>query len=77
MELFPGGHLSRRQFLAGTGAAAAGLSLIPSSTWSYEAAKLNFYNWDTYIGETTLKDFTEVSGINAVSYTHLTLPTKA
>ena len=64
MELFPGGHLSRRQFLAGTGAAAAGLSLIPSSTWSYEAAKLNFYNWDTYIGETTLKDFTEVSGIN-------------
>lgn len=64
MKLFPGGQLSRRQFLAGTGAAAAGLSLIPSNTWSYEAAKLNFYNWDTYIGETTLKDFTEVSGIN-------------
>ena len=64
MKLFPGGHLSRRQFLAGTGAVAAGLSFIPTQIWSNEMAKLNFYNWDTYIGETTLKDFKVASGIN-------------
>ena len=28
-----------------------------------EEPKLNFYNWDTYIGETTLDDFKEASGI--------------
>jgi len=28
-----------------------------------EEKKLNFYNWDTYIGETTLEDFNEASGI--------------
>ena len=64
MKLFPGRRLSRRQFLAGTGAVAAGLSLIPSSTWPYQVSKLNFYNWDTYIGETTLKDFKMASGID-------------
>lgn len=29
-----------------------------------EEAKLNFYNWDTYIGETTLADFKEASGVD-------------
>ena len=29
-----------------------------------EEAKLNFYNWDTYIGETTLADFKGASGID-------------
>ncbi len=28
-----------------------------------EEKKLNFYNWDTYIGETTLDDFGKASGI--------------
>jgi spermidine/putrescine transport system substrate-binding protein len=27
-------------------------------------AKLNFYNWDTYIGETTLEDFKGASGVD-------------
>ena len=54
--------LTRRNFLAATGAAAAGFSL-PSSVFGQEEKKLNFYNWDTYIGETTLADFRKDSGI--------------
>ena len=33
------------------------------SGWSAEEARLNFYNWDTYIGETTLDDFEAATGI--------------
>ncbi len=29
-----------------------------------EEAKLNFYNWDTYIGETTLDDFKKATGVD-------------
>ncbi|MFQ5773396.1 MAG: PotD/PotF family extracellular solute-binding protein [Kiloniellaceae bacterium] len=54
---------SRRFFLAGTGAVAAGLSLGPRFARGAEEAKLNFYNWDTYIGETTLDDFKDAAGI--------------
>ena len=57
--------VSRRSFLAGTGAVAAGLSLGPGFSWGVEQAKLNFYNWDTYIGETTLDDFSKATGIAA------------
>lgn len=53
--------LSRRSFLLGLGAAA--LSVPPRSAWSAEEKKLNFYNWDTYIGETTLADFKAASGV--------------
>ena len=63
MTLFPNGRLSRRRFLAGTGAVAAGISILPSRGWSAEDAKVNFYNWDTYIGETTLADFKTASGV--------------
>ncbi|MEM7744141.1 MAG: spermidine/putrescine ABC transporter substrate-binding protein [Pseudomonadota bacterium] len=52
---------SRRGFLAGTGAVAAGLTLPKHA---FAAGQLNFYNWDTYIGETTLQDFTSDTGIN-------------
>lgn len=51
---------NRRAFLGGT-AAAAGITLLP--TKGFSAEKLNFYNWDTYIGETTLADFTAATGI--------------
>jgi spermidine/putrescine transport system substrate-binding protein len=64
MFLFPKGRLSRRSFLAGTGAVAAGISVLPRDGWSAEEAKLNFYNWDTYIGETTLDDFKTANGID-------------
>ena len=45
----------RRDFLAGTGAVAAGLTFGPRFAWAAEEKKLNFYNWDTYIGEDTLE----------------------
>jgi len=64
MKTRRGRWLSRRSFLAGTGAVAAGITFGPKLAWSVEEAKLNFYNWDTYIGETTLADFTELSGID-------------
>ncbi len=54
---------SRRSFLAGTGAAAAGLSFGPRISWGAGEKKVNFYNWDTYIGESTLDDFKDASGI--------------
>jgi spermidine/putrescine transport system substrate-binding protein len=57
-------HLSRRSFLAGMGAVAAGIHFVPRHALAAEEAKLNFYNWDTYIGETTLGDFKQASGID-------------
>lgn len=56
---------SRRKFLAGTGAVAAGLTFAPYKAFSEEEKKINFYNWDTYIGETTLADFNKATGIEA------------
>ncbi len=58
-----GRRCSRRRFLAGTGAVAAGVALMPRGSWGVEEPKLNFYNWDTYIGETTLDDFKRAAGI--------------
>ena len=69
----------RRSLLRGMGATAIGLSLAGGlsacSDKSETAAsgkiaatgeerKLNFYNWDTYIGETTLGDFKSASGVD-------------
>ena len=56
---------SRRSLLKGLGAAAVGISLLgkKSPAWAEEEKKLNFYNWDTYIGETTLPDFQKETGI--------------
>ncbi len=64
--------LGRRSLLQGLGVAAVGISfggLAACSKGSSgtastgEEATLNFYNWDTYIGETTLDDFAASSGI--------------
>ena len=52
-------RLSRRSFLTATGAVAAGFHLPIFA----EQKNLNFYNWDTYIGETTLDDFASATGI--------------
>jgi spermidine/putrescine transport system substrate-binding protein len=54
-------RIGRRSLLAGFGAAAVGFSL--SSCGKEPASRLNFYTWDTYIGETTLADFEKASGI--------------
>jgi spermidine/putrescine transport system substrate-binding protein len=59
---------SRRSLLAGLGAVAAGLSLEGCADEAPrgrngEELKLNFYNWDTYTGKTTLADFKAATGI--------------
>ncbi len=55
---------SRRSILGALGAAAVGISFGPKMAFAAdEEKKLNFYNWDTYIGETTLDDFKKASGI--------------
>ena len=57
------GALSRRQFV--TGAAAVGLTLTAKPKFAAaQAGNLVFANWDTYIGETTIADFTEETGIS-------------
>ena len=65
--------LGRRTLLQGMGVAAIGITVTGLGACSKEAAKpvstgeegkLNFYNWDTYIGETTLDDFQDASGIS-------------
>jgi hypothetical protein len=58
------GGVSRRAFLASMGAVAAGLKFAPGSVFAAEEKKLNFYNWDTYIGEDTLSDFKDATGID-------------
>ncbi len=58
---------SRRSVLQGLGVAAIGLTFTPdrsSRAYAAEEKKLNFYNWDTYIGETTLDDFKKAAGID-------------
>lgn len=55
-------RISRRSALAGLGAAAVGIALSPGSQ-AAASRKINFHNWDTYIGDTTLDDFTAASGI--------------
>lgn len=54
---------SRRSFLAGAGVLGVGLTFLPRLSLSEEEKKLNFYNWDTYIGENTLADFEKTTGI--------------
>ncbi len=54
---------SRRGFLAGLGGAAVGISLTGLAGCGPRGKSINFYNWDTYIGKTTLADFQKASGI--------------
>jgi spermidine/putrescine transport system substrate-binding protein len=53
--------LSRRAALQGIG--AVGLSFTLPKSLKAQSSTVNFYNWDTYIGETTLSDFTSATGI--------------
>ncbi len=65
---------ARRSLLKGMGVAAIGLTFgggLAGCTKDEskplangEEAKLNFYNWDTYIGETTLDDYKESAGVD-------------
>ena len=54
---------SRRALLQGAGAFAVGLTFLPRFSLSAEEKQLNFFNWDTYIGENTLSNFNDATGI--------------
>lgn len=54
------GGISRRGLLGGLGAAAVGISLAGCGEGGGD--RLNFFTWDTYIGETTLDDFRKATG---------------
>jgi len=54
---------NRRNVLKGLGIAGVGLTFLPRHSLAEEEKKLNFYNWDTYIGENTLADFQAATGI--------------
>jgi spermidine/putrescine transport system substrate-binding protein len=58
-------RLTRRTLLETLGASAIGFTLADCGRENdgSEAPLLNFYNWDTYIGDTTLPDFRKASGI--------------
>jgi spermidine/putrescine transport system substrate-binding protein len=69
---------SRRAFMAAFGASAAALTVsacgqgggsasksgAKTTIEGSEGNKLEFYNWDTYIGETTLADFKSATGVD-------------
>jgi spermidine/putrescine transport system substrate-binding protein len=54
---------NRRSLLKGASIAAVGLTMMPRFSLADEEKQLNFYNWDTYIGESTLADFETATGI--------------
>lgn len=54
---------TRRSFMKSSTAVVAGLTFLPHKALSAEEKELNFYNWDTYIGEDTLSNFQEATGI--------------
>ena len=56
-------RLTRRRFLAGMGMAAT-LTLLPRRGFGREEPRLNFYNWDSYVGKTTLSDFKARTGVS-------------
>ena len=60
----PGAGLcSRRRFLRGTLATAVP-ALSPRLARTQGDGVVSVYNWDTYIGETTLEDFREATGLD-------------
>jgi spermidine/putrescine transport system substrate-binding protein len=55
---------SRRSLLQQAGAAAIGISFAGAAGCSKPAGRVvHFYNWDTYIGETTLADFEAATSV--------------
>ena len=55
--------LSRRRFMQGAAAMGLTITAMPKFAAAADENLVNFYNWDTYIGETTLADFTKATGI--------------
>ena len=59
MERSP--ELSRRSVLAGLAGASLSVSLVGCGA---RGPSINFCNWDSYIGKTTLADFKKATGVN-------------
>jgi spermidine/putrescine transport system substrate-binding protein len=58
------GPMATRRQVLGSGVAVAAILTLPSRfTCATEEKVVNVYNWDTYIGESTLEDFTAATGI--------------
>lgn len=55
--------ISRRAAMFGAGAVGLSFTLPKTGFAASHAKPVNFYNWDTYIGETTLADFTAATGV--------------
>lgn len=55
--------LRRRALIKGLGAGALGLSL-PALSGCEDRSSLSFANWESYLGETTLNDFRDATGID-------------
>lgn len=56
-------QIARRRFMTGAAATGIAIGVKTRGAWADEEKKINVYNWDTYIGETTNATFTEKSGI--------------
>jgi spermidine/putrescine transport system substrate-binding protein len=54
--------VSRRRVLVAAGALGA-VAAMPRRGWAEEEKRLNVYNWDTYIGSTTLQTYTDKTGV--------------
>lgn len=55
---------TRRRFIAAAGSVSlAAFAPAARTAFAAEEKRLNFYNWDTYIGETTLDDFRAATGV--------------
>ena len=52
---------SRRQFAKGALSVATVLPAMSRMSWA-QSGQVNIYNWDTYIGETTVDDYTAATG---------------
>ncbi|MCX7354325.1 MAG: spermidine/putrescine ABC transporter substrate-binding protein [Alphaproteobacteria bacterium] len=55
--------LTRRRFLAGSGGLAAAYFIPGAAFAQQKGGKLNIYNFDTYIGDNTIDNFTAATGI--------------
>lgn len=63
MNKLMGRPLTRRSFIKGATVLGVGMTFAPGMVWGAEEKRLNVYNWDTYIGENTIADFSNKTGI--------------
>jgi spermidine/putrescine transport system substrate-binding protein len=56
--------INRRSLMKGGAGVALGLTFMPYKAMSADEAKMNLYTWDNYLGDTTLSDFKNDTGID-------------